>query len=62
MFLAEHIFFEVPHHVPIVYIFQAESAYNKTHVKHILQNIYHAHLHDKYMITAFCHHIIFIFN
>ncbi len=62
MFLAEHIFFEVPHHVPICVHLQAESAYSKTPVEHILQNIHHEHLHDKCMITVFCHQIIFVDN
>ncbi len=35
---------------------QAESACNKMWPK----NVYHAHLHDKCMITVFCHQIIFV--
>ncbi len=37
---------------------QAESACNNTYVEYVPKNVHHAHLHDKCMITVFCHQII----
>ncbi len=58
-FPAEHIFLGTTSCTILCTILQAESAYSKTPVEYILQNIHHAHLHDKCMITMLCHQFIF---
>ncbi len=61
MLLAKHIFFEVAHHVPICGDFYR---LNQPTARHLLntyyKNIHHPNLHDKCMITIFCHQINFV--
>ncbi len=62
MFPVEHSFFGNTSCTNLCRFLQVDSAYSKTPVEHILQHIHHAHLHDKCMITVFCHQIIFVVN